>query len=54
MKVYIVVETDHEWWEIKRVFDSQEKADAYIATSRAVNKINGIEYFYPVTVEEVR
>jgi len=50
VKVFIVTETDYEYWQIKRVFSSREKAERYLDRGKGIDPKN---YFYPILEKEV-
>lgn len=50
MRVYIVVESDGEYWQIKGVFDSRAKAEEFISIGEGLDRNN---YYYPIVAEEV-
>ena len=50
MTVYIVIETDYEYWQIKGVFAMKDKAVEYMRIGEGFDKNN---YSYYITEEPV-
>lgn len=51
MKIYIVLETDYEWTELKRAFVFKDEAEAYVA---GLPKEWKEHYFYPIKELELQ